>query len=115
MLISGFPYDVWTSPNDNTSEWRYFTKRAASMRCNGSAALDLCCIACGRADGYWERGNKVWDVAAGSLIVREAGGRATDYQGNDDFIYSQQVVAANPQLHAQLLAGLREVGWPAKR
>lgn len=110
MLISGFPYNVWTSSNDNTTEWHYFTKRAASMRCNGSAALDMCYVASGRADGYWERGNQVWDVAAGNLIVREAGGRATDYHGNDDFIYSQQVVAANPQLHPQLLAGLQEVG-----
>lgn len=110
LVISGFPYDVWTAEADNIREWTYFLKRVSNVRCNGSAALDLCSIASGRADGYWERGDKVWDVAAGGLIVREAGGRATDYQGNDDFIYSQQVVAANPQIHAQLLAGLREVG-----
>ena len=110
LVISGFPYDVWTAEADNTREWAYFLKRAGNMRCNGSAALDLCSIASGRADGYWERGNKVWDVAAGSLIVREAGGWATDYQGNENFIFSQQVVAANPQIHAQLLAGLRETG-----
>ncbi|MFQ5855993.1 MAG: inositol monophosphatase family protein [Anaerolineae bacterium] len=107
LLATGFPYDVWDSEDDNTTEWRQFLKRARSLRCDGSAALDLCFVACGRLDGYWEHGLEPWDMAAGALIVSEAGAQVTDYRGGEDFIASRQVVAANPHLHAEMLAVLQ--------
>ncbi len=103
LLVSGFPYDAWNTENDNTTEWRRFLKQARSLRCDGAAALDLCYVACGRVDGYWERGLEPWDVAAGALIVSEAGGRVTDYQGDKYFISRSEIVAANSRLHADML------------
>lgn len=103
LLASGFPYNAWTTENDNTAQWRQFLKQARSVRCDGAAALDLCYVACGRVDGYWEPGLEPWDVAAGALIVSEAGGRVTDYQGDNDFIARKEIVAANPHLHPQML------------
>jgi myo-inositol-1(or 4)-monophosphatase len=104
LLASGFPYDAWTAENDNTTKWRQFLKKARSLRCDGSAALDLCYVACGRVDGYWEHGLQPWDVAAGALIISEAGGRVTDYRGQNHFVSRREVVAANPHLHMEMLA-----------
>ena len=108
LLASGFPYDAWESEDDNTAEWRRFLKRTISLRCDGSAALDLCFVACGRVDGYWEQGLEPWDVAAGALIVMEAGGLVTDYEGGNAFLERREIVAANPRLHGEMLAVLRE-------
>ena len=106
VLASGFPYDVWTSAKDNTAEWRTFVKRAMSLRCDGSAALDMCHAACGRLDGYWEAGVSPWDIAAGAVIVREAGGWVSDYRGGGEFLDRREVVASNPALGEQLVAVL---------
>jgi len=106
VLASGFPYDVWTAENDNTAEWRSFAKRAMSLRCDGSAALDMCSTACGRLDGYWESGVSPWDIAAGAVIVREAGGWVSDYRGGGDFLDRREVVAASPELGAEMVAVL---------
>ena len=107
LLVSGFPYHAWDSENDNTTEWRAFLKRAMSLRCDGAAALDLCYVACRRVDGYWEHALEPWDIAAGALIVSEAGGRVTDYRGGENFIPNKQIVAANPRLHTEMLAVLQ--------
>lgn len=109
LLASGFPYNAWESENDNATEWQQFLKRVRSLRCDGSSALDLCFVACGRTDGYWEHELDPWDVAAGALIVMEAGGRVTDYQGEDKFISNKQIVAANPSVHTEMLAVLRSL------
>lgn len=74
------------------------------MRRSGSAALDLAYVACGRMDGFWQPQLKSWDVAAGSLLVSEAGGFITDFQGKDNYISTGHVVAANPKIHKQLLS-----------
>ena len=73
------------------------------MRRCGSAALDLAYVACGRLDGYWEPGLEPWDIAAGSLLVREAGGLVADFQGKQDFLETGQVIAANRMIFNELL------------
>jgi myo-inositol-1(or 4)-monophosphatase len=74
----------------------------AGVRRPGSAALDLCYVAAGRVDGFWEMGLKKWDVAAGALIIREAGGRISDFAGTDAYLESGSVVAGTPKIYAAL-------------
>ena len=74
LLASGFPYNAWTNDSDNGAEWHRFLKQVISLRSDGAAALDLCYVAAGRTDGYWELDLEAWDMAAGALIVQEAGG-----------------------------------------
>lgn len=83
ILASGFPYDKHTRPDNNLNHWANFVVRTRGVRRFGSAALDLSYVACGRFDGFWECTLNPWDVMAGILIVREAGGIVTDYQGSD--------------------------------
>ncbi|MCC7165745.1 MAG: inositol monophosphatase [Anaerolineae bacterium] len=106
VLSTGYPYDAWTNEDDNLTATRYFIKRAMTVRSTGSAALDLAYVACGRYDGHWERGLKAYDIAAGTLLVREAGGVVTNYAGNEDVLGSQETIAANRPVHAELLAYL---------
>jgi len=103
VLASGFPYDAWTSPRDNGEEFRRFIKRAFTLRSDGSAALDLCHVACGRLDGFWELDLEAWDMAAGVLMVTEAGGRVTLANGQPVDAYKRSVLAANPRLHEEML------------
>jgi myo-inositol-1(or 4)-monophosphatase len=77
--------------------------KTAGIRREGSAALDLCNTACGRVDGYWEMNLKPWDIAAGALIVQEAGGIVTDLTGEDGWLDSGDVVAGSPKVLGQLL------------
>jgi myo-inositol-1(or 4)-monophosphatase len=104
LLASGFPYGVWTSEADNTREWRRFLKRALSLRSDGCASLDLCHVATGRLDGYWEWELGPWDMAAGALIVQEAGGQVTQVTGEAFSPYGRGVLASNAHLHAEMLA-----------
>lgn len=106
VLASGFPYDVWTSEADNGRQWHRFLKRALSLRCDASAALDLCHVAVGRIDGYWELELGPWDIAAGALIVQEAGGSVTQVNGDLFSPYGRGVLASNGHLQAEMLAVL---------
>ncbi len=90
------------SPN-NLSVLPRVLRIAADIRRHGSAALDLCYVAYGRTDGFWELGLSPWDVAAGSLIAEEAGGQVTDFHGKDDFLYGRNLVTTNGRLHEPLL------------
>lgn len=106
LVSTGFPYNVAEDPRN----LQLLTKVLAlgvPVRRPGAAALDLCYVACGRLDAYWEMGLKRWDSAAGSLIVQEAGGRVTDGDGRDT-PYAELIVASNGALHPELLALLRE-------
>ncbi len=103
LLGSGFPYDIWESDRDNTHEWRAFLKRVVSLRSDGSAAMDLCHVACGRLDGYWELDLDIWDMAAGSLIVQEAGGKVTDQYGKPFDLSQRSIVASNGLIHQEML------------
>ncbi len=104
LIASGSPYDVHTRPEPYMRLWQGLVTSALAVRQSGAAALDLCYVAAGRLDGYVEFGLAPWDVAAGSLIVREAGGRVSDFRGGDNFLYDQSIIAASPALWLHLLA-----------
>jgi myo-inositol-1(or 4)-monophosphatase len=103
LVASGFPYDVWHNNADNGRQWYALLKRVASMRSDGSAALDLCHVAAGRLDAFWELDLDPWDMAAGALIVREAGGTVTHVSGAPFDIRGRGVAASNGVLHPRLL------------
>ena len=108
VLTSGFPYDKHTNPDNNLREWGAFLTRTRGERRLGSAALDLCYVAAGRLDGYWEKDLKPYDAMAGLLIVREAGGVVTDYAGGPRPQAEDRgrYVASNGPLHPAMLAVL---------
>lgn len=99
LLATGFPYWVHSSTTTILRNMEPFLKRAHGVRRAGSAALDLAYVACGRFDGYWEEGLNTWDVAAGALLVREAGGRVTDYDGHREVLPTRHIVASNGRIH----------------
>lgn len=103
MLATGFAYDVHRSAEDNLDHFSAFVKAARAIRRDGSAALDLCYVAAGRLDGYWELKLQPWDVAAGLLIVEEAGGRTSDFSGHQSCTSGRQTVASNDHLHEAIL------------
>ncbi len=103
LLVTGFPYDVRESPERHLPLFQDFLLRAQGVRRDGSAALNLAYLAMGRFDGMWEGNLSPWDVAAGSLLVREAGGVVSDYAGDEMRLDGRRLVAANPALHARLL------------
>ena len=107
LLASGFPYDVWSSSRNNCNEWETLIKKTISIRCDGSAALDLCHTACGRLDGYWELDLEAWDMAAGALIVKEAGGSVTQADGKPFSHLQRSVLASNGHLHQLILDELK--------
>jgi myo-inositol-1(or 4)-monophosphatase len=107
LLVTGFPYDIRSNPDNNLDHYAYFALHSQGVRRLGSAALDLCYVACGRLDGFWELRLNSWDVAAGGLIAREAGAVVTNLAGAQDFISPpQSILAANISLHPLMLAGL---------
>jgi myo-inositol-1(or 4)-monophosphatase len=108
LCATGFPYDRWTSDDDNLREHRAFLKRSRGVRRCGSAALDLCLVADGTYDVYWEQRLKPWDMGAGALMVLEAGGMLTDYDGLGADPRRGRLVASNGKVHGEALALLRE-------
>ncbi|MBI3357179.1 MAG: inositol monophosphatase [Nitrospirae bacterium] len=108
LLVTGFAYDIRESPRNNLDHFVKFALKAQGMRRTGSAALDLCYVAAGRFDGFWEVQLNPWDMAAGSVIVQEAGGRLTTFCGNDLSIYGQELVASNGHIHQAMLQVLNE-------
>ncbi len=109
LVVTGFPYDKSQPGMDNTVYFNRLTKRTQGVRRLGSAAMDMAFVAAGRLEGYWEIKLSAWDLAAGVLLVKEAGGTVTDFQGGDGYMAPPfAVIAANPQIHPQLLAALHE-------
>jgi myo-inositol-1(or 4)-monophosphatase len=110
LVVTGFPYDRWTAVENNVAEWGHFVVRSQGVRRVGSAALDLCYVAAGRCDVYWEHGPNPWDVQAGILCVWEAGGRVSDYRGelSRDALTGNYILATNDLLHAQAVTVLTE-------
>jgi myo-inositol-1(or 4)-monophosphatase len=102
LVCTGFPYDV-RERSEFARHFRNFIMHAQGVRRDGAAALDLAYVACGRFDGFWEEGLKPWDVAAGKIIIEEAGGRITHYDDTPFRIYTPPVVASNGLLHAEML------------
>jgi myo-inositol-1(or 4)-monophosphatase len=107
LLATGFAYDRRESEVDNLDHFGAFLKRARALRRDGSAALDLCYVASGRLDGYWELKLQPWDVAAGALILEEAGGRFSDFTGSGSARDGREVLASNGGIHGQMLDVLR--------
>lgn len=110
VLATGFPYDKATNPNNNTRQYAEFVAKSRATRCLGSAALDLCYVACGRLDGFWEGKLNPWDFVAGVLCVLEADGTITNYAGTDDnSIYDVgQLVASNGKIHKSIIELLNQ-------
>lgn len=103
LLATGFPYDLREDPGRVFHRFVRVCLRAQAVRRAGAAALDLCYVAAGRFDGFWEARLFAWDVAAGGLMVREAGGRLTDYAGGPFRLDGRAVVATNGRIHGQLV------------
>jgi myo-inositol-1(or 4)-monophosphatase len=103
LLVTGFPYDLNSSNHNNIDHFVAFLYEAQAVRRDGSAALNLAYVAAGRFDGFWELKLNPWDTAAGLLIVQEAGGKVTDFDGEPFDIYKGQLVASNGQIHADML------------
>jgi myo-inositol-1(or 4)-monophosphatase len=109
LLVTGFPYDVHKQTADLVTMFAAFLGRARAVRRLGSAALDLCYIAAGRFDGYWEQHLWPWDVAAGALIVTEAGGAVTGMDGSEFDPAAAHLVASNGRVHGAMLEVIAEV------
>lgn len=109
MLTTGFPYDLATHPVNNLSEWAHMQRTAGTCRRFGVASLDMCFVASGWCDGYWERRLAPWDIAAGALIVSEAGGSVTNMTGGRFDAHSGEAVASNGAIHEQLVTELARV------
>lgn len=108
MLCTGFPYDVRKSTDDILNVLEGFLKKAQAIRRDGSAALDLCYVAMGRFDGFWEVKLKPWDIAAGALIVQEAGGCATGFAGEFLDLNKGDVLASNSLIHDEMINIIRK-------
>jgi myo-inositol-1(or 4)-monophosphatase len=114
LLVTGFPYDVREDPERYLQPFRAFLLRAQGIRRDGSAALNLCYTAMGRFDGFWERGLSAWDAAAGVLIVREAGGRVTRFDGDPIDLDGREFLATNGGLHDEMMEVLRPFREPRR-
>jgi myo-inositol-1(or 4)-monophosphatase len=108
LLVTGFAYDIRETKRNNLDHFVHFALKAQGLRRTGSAALDLCYVAAGRFDGFWEVRLNPWDMAAGSVIAREAGGHLTDFSGENLSIYGQELVASNGRIHEAMLAVLNQ-------
>ncbi len=103
LVATGFPYDLRVSEENNIDHFNHFLVRVQGVRRCGSAALDLCYVACGRFDGFWELKLKPWDVAAGALIVQEAGGHVSDFRNGPFSISEPEILATNGLIHTQMV------------
>lgn len=110
LLATGFPYDLRTNPRNNFEHFIQFYKRVQGIRHTGSAALDCVWVAAGRLEGFWEFDLSPWDIAAGGLIAREAGGRVTNDEGDENFLKYRSLVVSNGYLHEEMLQILQKIG-----
>jgi myo-inositol-1(or 4)-monophosphatase len=106
LLATGFPYTDYGRMEDYLRLLGFLLKESRGLRRFGSAAVDMAYVACGRFDGFYEYGLNPWDVAAGALIVSQAGGKVSDFSGNENFIYGKEIIASNDYLHNFLRSAL---------
>jgi len=102
MLVTGFAYNLRETENNNLDHFEKFIMKAQAVRRDGVAAADLCYVAAGRYDGFWELNLFPWDVAAGTIILREAGGQVTDFSGQPFDIYGKEILATNGALSEEM-------------
>jgi myo-inositol-1(or 4)-monophosphatase len=107
LLITGFPYNFRERIDTILDQFHKFLVASQAVRRGGSAALDLCYVAAGRLDGFWELNLQPWDTAAGQIILQEAGGQITDFAGRRFSIYEKEVLASNGRIHEEMLAVLK--------
>jgi len=103
LLCTGFTHENEWMVEENLRHFQNFIRKARAVRRDGSAALDLCYVACQRYDGFWELGLHPWDTAAGYLILKEAGGRVTDFSGNEFKIHFEEILASNGIIHEEMM------------
>jgi myo-inositol-1(or 4)-monophosphatase len=103
LLGTGFPFRELASLDLYIAIFKDLIQKTVGLRRPGSAALDLAYVACGRYDGFWEMGLSAWDIAGGALLIMEAGGLVSDFEGNDQFLESGNVLAANPKILGQMI------------
>jgi myo-inositol-1(or 4)-monophosphatase len=115
LLATGFPYRNLDLLDEYLGLFRTLMHDTLGVRRPGSACYDLCCVAAGRFGGFYEYGLEPWDVGAGSLIITEAGGVVTDWDGGMDWVFGQRIIAANPSIHKYLLECIRSHIPPEKR
>lgn len=107
LLVTGFPYEIRRDPDILLAVFKELIVRARGIRRDGSAALDLCYVACGRFDSFWEIGLHPWDIAAGSLLIAEAGGRVTNFSDQPHNLLYPEMLASNSLLHGSILEAIR--------
>ncbi|MBI4040829.1 MAG: inositol monophosphatase [Deltaproteobacteria bacterium] len=103
LLATGFAYQKGSILKKEMSHWLPFLEQSHGIRRSGSAVWDLCQVACGHFDGFWERGLQPWDMAAGKLLIEEAGGKVSCYRGTSLSIYNQEIIASNGLIHPKIL------------
>jgi myo-inositol-1(or 4)-monophosphatase len=108
LVGTGFPYDRRTRADVYLRLMKQVMTRSQGIRRAGSAALDLCALASGRLDGFWEAKLRPWDTAAGVVIAREAGATVTDFSGHDFDLYGDQILASNGSIHGEMVEALKE-------
>jgi len=103
LLATGFPYYDYGRLDEYLDLFRYLMQNSRGIRRLGSAAADLAYVACGRFDGFYEYGLSPWDVCAGTLLVKNAGGRVSDFRGDQNYIFGKEILATNSSIHIELL------------
>lgn len=103
LIATGFPYDIRVSEVNNIVHFNNFLTRVQGIRRCGSAAMDLCYVACGRFDGFWELKLQPWDMAAGALVAQEGGGRISDFKNHEFSIFDSEILATNGLIHQQMV------------
>ncbi len=109
LLVTGFSYDRFDTEDNNYAEFCYLTHKTRGVRRGGAAAVDLAFVASGKVDGYWERGLEIWDLAAGAIIVKEAGGTVSDYPNGEFNLSTGRILACSPRLEEELKLELSKV------
>ena len=109
LLVTGFSYDRFETIDNNYAEFCYLTHKTRGVRRGGAAAIDLAFVAAGKVDGYWERGLEIWDLAAGAIIVYEAGGIISNYPSGDFNLCSGRILACSPTLENELKGELNKI------
>ena len=109
LLVTGFSYDRFETEDNNYAEFCYLTHKTRGVRRGGAAAVDLAFVASGKVDGNWERGLEIWDLAAGAIIVKEAGGTVSDYPNGEFNLSSGRILACSPRLQEELKTELSKV------
>jgi myo-inositol-1(or 4)-monophosphatase len=111
LIATGFPYTDFQYISEFLESIRYFMENSHGLRRLGSAATDIAYVACGRYDGFYEYGLHPWDVAAGILLVEEAGGRASDFKGRDNPLFREDILCSNGHIHKEFQETTRKIMW----